>query len=91
MRLADLRQVLQDMEHDLGLAGLSRTETDVLCAAAKIVENKDTVTVVELQLHSLLRDMPRATFFRALRNLVARGFLEKLGDEKRAGYAVRIG
>lgn len=90
MRIADLRQLLREMERDLGLGELSRPEADVLYAAAQKGDASAGVTLVELQDHPLLKDMPRATFFRALRNLVDLGLMKKLGDEKRAGYSVTI-
>lgn len=90
MRMADLRQLLREMERDLGLGELSRAEYDVLYAAAQKRDNVGGVTVGELQDHPLVKDMPRATFFRALRSLVDLGLMKKLGDEKRSGYSVKI-
>lgn len=90
MRVADLRQLLREMEHDIGIGHLSRPEADVLYAAAQKRETSDCVTVAELQEHPFVKDMPRATFFRALRNLVELGFMRKLGHEKRSGYTVKI-
>jgi len=90
MRMADLRQLLREMERDLGLGELSRAESDVLYAAAQKRDTVGGVTVVELQDHPLVKDMPRATFFRALRSLVDLGLMKKLGDERRSGYSVKI-
>lgn len=90
MRIADLCQLLRDMECDLGLGKLTRPETDLLLAASQRRGAVDGVSVVELQEHPLVKDMPRATFFRALRSLVDLGLMRKLGDEKRAGYIVTI-
>ena len=90
MRIADLRQMLREMERDLGIGELSRPEADVLYAAAQARDASDGVTLVELQDHPLIQGMPRATFFRALRNLVDLGLMKKLGEKKRAGYAVTI-
>ena len=90
MRIADLRQLLREMELDLGLGKLTRPEADLLLAASQRRDAVDGVSVVELQDHPLVKDMPRATFFRALRSLVDLGLMRKLGDEKRAGYIVTI-
>lgn len=90
MRIADLRQLLREMEHDLGLNHLSRTEADVLYAVTQKSQNGSDVSLTAMQEHPLVRDMPRATFFRALRNLVEIGLVAKSSDRKRAGYIVKL-
>jgi DNA-binding MarR family transcriptional regulator len=90
MRVADLRQLLREMEQDLGLGHLSQTEADVLCAATQKSEEPSGVSVTEIKEHPLVQGMPRATFFRALRNLVELGLMNKVSDEKRAGYIVTL-
>jgi RIO-like serine/threonine protein kinase len=86
MRLADLRQLLLDMERDLGLADLPEQETRLLYAVAIQTRAKPEVSLVELQEHPLMADISRSTFFRALKHLIKRDYLEKTGAEKRAGY-----
>jgi predicted transcriptional regulator len=90
MRLADLRQVLLQMERDFGLGELSDTETKLLYAAAIQAQNKPEVSLSELQEHLMTQGMSRSTFFRSLRHLVEIGYLQKVGTEKRAGYRVVI-
>ena len=87
-RLADLRQVLLNMEKDFGLAGLTETETKVLYAARLLKEDSQCVQLVDLLNHPMLGDMSRSTFFRAVKSLIAQGFITKNGEGKRAGYLV---
>lgn len=86
MRLADLRQLLLDMERDFGLADLPEQETRLLYAMAMQTREKSEVSLVELQEHPLTADISRSTFFRALKHLAQRGYIEKTSLEKRAGY-----
>ncbi|ARU00914.1 MarR family transcriptional regulator [Yoonia vestfoldensis] len=86
MRLADLRQLLLDMERDFGLDDLPEQETRLLYAMAMQTREKSEVSLVELQEHPLTADISRSTFFRALKHLAQRGYIEKTGLEKRAGY-----
>ena len=87
-RLADLRQVLLAMEHDLGLAKLTDAETKVLYSARLLMDEKSCIYLTEWRDHSMLNGMSRSSFFRALKTLIELGFIEKTGPEKRAGYVV---
>jgi uncharacterized membrane protein len=85
-RLADLRQLLLDMERDFGLDGLPEQETRLLYAVAIQTRTKSEVSLAELQEHPLTTDISRSTFFRALKHLAECGYIEKTSVEKRAGY-----
>ena len=88
-RLADLRQVLLAMEHDLGISKLTDAETKLLYSARLIEDDRNCIYLPEWQAHSMVCDMSRSTFFRALRRLIELGYIEKCGPEKRAGYEIR--
>jgi len=85
MRLADLRQLLLDMERDLGLADLPEQETRLLYAVAIQTRAKPEVSLVELQTSVDGRHIPQHVFS-GTETLIKRGYLEKTGAEKRAGY-----
>jgi len=74
------------MERDFGLADLPEQETRLLYAVAMQTRAKSEVSLVEMQEHPLTSDISRSTFFRVLKQLIERGYLEKTGVEKRAGY-----
>ena len=78
--------MLLNMERDFGLADLPEQETRLLYAVAMQTRAKSEVSLVEMQEHPLTSDISRSTFFRVLKQLIERGYLEKTGVEKRAGY-----
>lgn len=88
MRLADLRQLLLDMERDFGISDMPEQETRLLYAVAIQTREKSEVSLAELQEHPLTADISRSTFFRALKHLAQRGYIEKNGVEERAGYKI---
>ena len=86
----ELRDMLRQLETDMGLGGLSRTERDVLLAAHSLSAGPDhIVTSNDLRDHRLVRLVPQATFYRAVRTLLGRGFLERAGDTRARAYVVR--
>lgn len=88
--VATLRKLLANMERDLGLDDLNEAQRDVLYAAQLLGHESASVTIAQLRGHELTQDLPRATFFRALRNLVEQGYLLQ-GANRFAGYIVAGG
>ncbi len=85
-----LREVLRQMEQDVGLDGLSAAERDVFLAAHSLTSAKaDIVKSVQIRSHDLVRPMAQATYHRALRALLKSGLLERAGDSKAKMYVVR--
>ena len=85
--LCNLRSLLRSMERDLGLEDLSNAELDVFLAAQSYCQDTDTiVTSNQLRTHQLVSDSPPATYHRALRALVERGFLRKADGAKTKSY-----
>ena len=86
-RIGELRELLQQMEGDLGLTDLSRFERDLLYAVRMLAGSSGVAATADLRAHPLVADMTQPTFHRALRTLIDRGLIRRLGEE-RARYAM---
>ncbi len=85
--ICNLRSLLRTMERDLGLDHLSTPELDVFLAAQSICEDETSiVTSSQLRNHQLVSVFPPATYHRALRALVERGYLRKADGAKAKSY-----
>lgn len=86
----ELREMLRQLERDVGLGDLSRIERDVLLAAHSLTETPgDIVSSDRIRSHSLLQPVAQATFYRAIRTLVGAGLLEHAGRSRARAYVVR--
>ncbi len=87
--VAELRSMLRQMEHDIGIEQLSGPELDVLLSAEAATKTAgDTVTSDEIRGHVLSSRLPVATFHRALRSLVSMDFIAKAEGRKTGMYIV---
>jgi hypothetical protein len=87
--LCNLRAISRSMELELGLDGLGQVELDVLLAAQSLNDIPGgVVTSNEMRQHRLVADFPPATFHRALRSLIDRGYLKKAEGAKAKSYVV---
>lgn len=85
--LSRMRQLLASLERDLGLVALPKVELDLLYAVDLLAENPDQVlTSAEIRKHSLMRDVPTATFNRALKSLMKKGYIELSPDCRAKHY-----
>ncbi|WP_226623530.1 hypothetical protein [Alloyangia pacifica] len=85
-----LREMLRQLERDVGLEDLSRFERDVLLAAHGLCQRPgEMISSEQIREHALVRPAAQATFYRALRTLLARGLLERAGESKAKTYVVR--
>lgn len=90
--LGNLRSLLRSMERDLGLDDLSPVELDVFLAAQNVASEEDALlTTTKLRSHELVRDFPPATYHRALKSLVQRGYLKKAKGAKAKTYILAEG
>lgn len=90
--IAQLRILLESMEHDLGLTDLSPNERDLLYAAQNLSgENNKFVRSDELRNHPLLRSMTQPTYYRSLKRLLELGFIEPPIGKKTGLYRVNFG
>jgi hypothetical protein len=88
MRLASLRCLLRDMEHEVGLDDLSPTQRDIYYAACLLAERDPSLASEDLKSHPLVADMARPTFYRALRDLVENHYLGHAPGTKVGKYLV---
>ncbi|WP_425050497.1 hypothetical protein [Psychromarinibacter sp. S121] len=86
----ELREMLLQLETDMGLSTLSRIERDVLLAAHSLSPAPGhVVSSTELRDHQLVQPVPQATFYRAVRTLLGLGLLERAADTRARAYVVR--
>ncbi len=88
--MLELREMLRRMEREVGLDALSRVEQDVFLAAHSLTrEAGDIVQSERIRKHRLVRDVPSATYHRALRALLELGLLENARGSRARLYVVR--
>lgn len=89
-KLAELRKLLLGMERAMGLQDLSPVERDIYYAATDLATRQTDVRTTGLLTHTLVEDVSRPTFFRALKSLVAKGYLSPSGSRRRGYYSVNV-
>ena len=87
-KLAELRKLLLGMERALGLEDLSSVERDIYYAASELAKSTPGVRTTVLLNHTLMQDVSRPTFFRALKSLVGKGYLSQSATSRRGVYLV---
>ena len=88
--LFELRSMLREMEHEVGLHTLTVVEMDVFLAAHALSgAHGEVVTSDDIRRHDLTSGIAQATYHRALRSLLSLGFLEKAEGYKSRHYLVR--
>jgi len=87
--ILQLKTLLLSMERELGLDDLSGPELDILLVARSLTSRLGgVVTSNEIRNHDLVKSFAPATYHRALRNLVERGFLKRAAGSKAKSYIV---
>lgn len=85
--LSRMRQLLASLERDLGLVSLPKVELDLLYAIDLLAEDSSIViTSAEIRKHPLLDDVPTATFNRALKSLIKKGYIEHPPESRAKHY-----
>ena len=85
----ELRDMLHEMERDIGLDRLSRAERDVLLAAHALTSAPGAAVQSEqIRSHRLVRGIAQATFHRTLKSLLTLGLLERAGGSRAKHYVV---
>ena len=74
------------MEADLGIDSLKQDERDILAAIIDIQHNDGSFESDILKSHSLVARLSHAAFFRALRALREKGYIEKQDGRQRGFY-----
>lgn len=77
--MAALRNLLANMETDMGLHELSGPQRDILYAASLLSSEGGLVTAGALHQHPLVCGMTRSSFFRSLKSLCDAGYLTAMG------------
>ncbi|MBF9028904.1 hypothetical protein HKCCE3408_00730 [Rhodobacterales bacterium HKCCE3408] len=92
VQLAHLRDVLHQMEENLGFEGLTRKERDILLAFyanAAVYEEFGYVSSTDrVRAHPTLESVSQPTFHRALRRLLERGLVERPDGLPAGMYAI---
>lgn len=87
-RLAKLREMLLRLEGELGLGDLSRFARELLYAMRDLAGLGQLVKSADLRSHNLTVRMAQPTFHRALRELIAHGYLRHAKDTRARYYVV---
>ncbi len=88
--LFELRSMLREMEHEVGLQSLTKAELDVFLAAHALSGGcGEVVTSDDIRNHELTSGIAQASYHRALRSLISLGLLEKAEGYKSRRYLVR--
>jgi hypothetical protein len=87
-KLAELRKLMLEMEHSLGLQDLTSVERDLYYAVADLAEPASGARTNTILDHSLMSQVSRPTFFRALKSLVGKGYIEQCGTATRGRYCL---
>lgn len=81
-KLARLRDLLWQMEVEVGLERLSQNQRDVYYAACLIADDEKIIHSEQVRLHPMIVQMARPTFYRALKDLVLKGYLSATDGRK---------
>ncbi|KUP91220.1 hypothetical protein [Tritonibacter horizontis] len=86
----ELRDMLREMERDIGLEDLRPAEKDVFQAAHTLTDEPgQMVQSDQIRRHPLVESLTQATFHRALKSLLELGFLERPDGARAKHYVVR--
>jgi hypothetical protein len=78
-----------EMERSMGLQDLSAVERDIYYAATELSDAPSGVKTTSLLDHTLVLNVSRPTFFRALKSLVCKGYLIQNQVSGRGQYIVK--
>lgn len=87
-KLAYLRDLLWQMEVEVGLEQLSQPQRDVYYAACLVADDEKALHSEQVRQHPMVAPMARPTFYRALKDLVLGGYLEAADGSRRGRYRV---
>ncbi len=87
-KLALLRDLLWQMEVEVGLEKLSQPQRDVYYAACLVADEGKSLHSEQVRHHPMVQPMARPTFYRALKDLVAEGYLVAASEIKNGRYRI---
>ena len=77
-----LKQMVDDMEQNVGLASLSGVEKNVYLAAQDMKSNNGLVETKQILDHRFTQKMSRTTIFRALKSIETKGLVTHSNGKK---------
>jgi len=84
---ADLLQITKSMEADLGLDGLTHTDQQVLSTIVLLSNDGQSEALLQdLKVHALTKNIPTPSLYRSLKNLIERGIVLRVGNERSGIY-----
>jgi hypothetical protein len=84
---ADLLNVTQSLEADLGLSALTQTEKQVLATVVLITEDgKRDALLDDIRNHSLVDTIPSPSLYRSFKVLIEKGMVQKVGSQRSGIY-----
>lgn len=87
-KLARLRDLLWQMEVEVGLERLSQPQRDVYYAACLVADSEKILHSEQVRQHPMVAPMARPTFYRALKDLVLEGYLVAAHETKNGRYKI---
>lgn len=87
--LAQLRELLQKMEGELGLCELSHNERDVLYAVHREIAVEGVARTERIRENPLARGMSQPTFHRVLKSLLEKGLVQMAPNRKNGVYILK--
>ena len=87
-KLARLRDLLWQMEVEVGLERLSPPQRDVYYAACLVADADKVLHSEQVRHHPMVEAMARPTFYRALKDLVQEGYLVAASESKNGRYKI---
>jgi len=87
-KLARLRDLLWQMEVEVGLERLSQPQRDVYYAACLVADADKLLHSEQVRHHPMVETMARTSFYRALKDLVQEGYLVAASDRKNGRYKI---
>jgi len=89
-RYSALKEALATLEDDLGLAAFNTVEKRIIAALSNLSVESDGLSVSDLLKSVLLKNIPIASLYRALRQLKECDHIEVVDDKKTGNYRMTV-
>ena len=84
---ADLLEITQSMEEDLGLSALTQTDRQVLASIVLVSGDGRTDALHDdIRTHRLVTTIPMPSFYRSIKTLIQKGIVKRVGSERSGIY-----
>ena len=84
---ADLLEITQSMEEDLGLSALTQADRRVLATIVLVSgDGRIDAFLDDIRTHSLVDSLPTPSFYRSIKNLIQKGIVQKVGSKRSGVY-----